>query len=264
VFTRTEVDFGRKLGATLSLAIENARLYEEQQRIALTLQENLMHEPPSVPGLEIGMIARSAFAPALVGGDFSDGFVLDDGQVAVLIGDVAGKGLEAAGLTETVRSTVRAFAMIDASPAFVLSMTNELLLRHDPDGPIVTAFYCLLDPRTGHLAYASAGHPAPIHLGPHLCRPLAVRFGVPLGSFAQGYEGSHTTLTLDDYLVLYTDGIIEARREREQFGERRLVAAIAGLRGSSAQELAESLVDDVGRYADRLTDDIEVIALRLA
>ena len=122
-----------------------------------------------------------------MGGDFGDVFVLDDGQVVVLIGDVAGKGMEAAGLTETVRSTV-AFATIDASPAFVLGKTNELLLRHDPDGPHVTAFYCLLDPRTGHLAYASAGHPSPIHLGPHLCRPLAVRFGPPLGSFERSYE----------------------------------------------------------------------------
>ena len=264
VFTQAELDFGRKLGATLSLAIENARLYGEQQRIAVTLQEHLVHKLPSVPGLEIGTIAQSAYAPALVGGDFSDVFVLDDGQVAILIGDVAGKGVEAAGLTETVRSTVRALAIVDASPAFVLGKTNELLLRHDGDGPHATAFYCLLEPRTGHLAYASAGHPAPIHLRPHLCGPLAVRFGLPLGSFAGSYGVAHTVLTLDDYLVLCTDGITEARRAGEMYGERRLVVAVAQLRGRSAQEMAEGLVGDVGSYADKLADDIEVVALRLA
>ena len=145
-----------------------------------------------------------------------------------------------------------------------MGKTNELLLRHDPDGPHVTAFYCLLDPRTGHLAYASAGHPAPIHLGPHLCRPLAVRFGPPLGSFERSYESAYATLTLDDYLVLYTDGVTEARRAGEMYGEPRLVDAVTNLRGRSAQELAEDLVGDVGSYADKLADDIEVVALRLA
>ena len=109
-----------------------------------------------------------------MGGDFSDVFVVDDTHVVVLIGDVAGKGVRAAGLTETVRSTVRAFAAIDSSPAFILAKTNELLLRFDPDEPHVTAFCAVLDPHTGHLSYASAGHPAPVHLGAFSCRPLDV------------------------------------------------------------------------------------------
>ena len=262
-FTRPEIDFVSRLAASLSSALENAARYQKQRGIALVLQENLLHRPPAAAGLELGTVSRAAQAPDLVGGDFSDTFVLDDGQVAILIGDVAGKGVEAAGLTETVRSTVRAFASVDPSPAFVMAKTNEQLLRRDPDGSHVTAFYCLLDSRTGHLAYASAGHPAPIHLGPHLCRPLAVTFGPPLGSFEHSYEGSHVTLTLDDYLVLYTDGVTEARRAGEMYGERRLVEAAARLRGGSAQEMAEGLVGDVGGYADRLVDDIEVVALRL-
>ncbi len=138
-FDDAEVDFARKLGATVSLALENARLYEEQQHIAATLQEHFMHERPLVAGLELGLVSRSAHAPGLVGGDFSDVFVLDDGRVAILIGDIAGKGVEAAGLTETVRSTARAFASVDASPTFVLGETNALMLRHDPDGPHMPA-----------------------------------------------------------------------------------------------------------------------------
>ena len=167
-------------------------------------------------------------APGLVGGDFSDAFVLDDGQVAILIGDVAGKGVEAAGLTETVRGTVRAFARVDRRRRSCWARRTQLL-RHDPDGPHVTAFYCLLEPRTGHLAYASAGHPAPIHLGPNVCRPLAVPFGPPLGSFEHSYECAHAMLTLDDSLVLYTDGVTEARRAGEMYGERRLIEAAANL-----------------------------------
>ena len=234
------------------------------QRIASALQENLIHALPVVPGLDLGRVARAAIAPELVGGDFSDVVLLDDGHVAILIGDVAGKGVEAAGLTETVHSMVRAFATVDASPAFVLRKTNELLLRHEPDPHHVTAFYCLLDPCTGHLAYASAGHPAPIHVGPDLCRPLTVRFGTPLGAFKGDYDSAHATITLDDYLVLYTDGVTEARRAGEMFGEERLLKVLARLRGRSAQELAEGLVAAVTAYADRLADDVEVVVLRLA
>ena len=212
-FSDAEIDFGRKLGATVSMALENARLYEEQQRIAQTLQENFLHEPPTVAGLELGVVAKTANEPELVGGDFSDVFVIDDTHIVVLIGDVAGKGVRAAGLTETVRSTVRALAAIDCSPAFVLTKANELLLRFDPDEPHVTAFLAVLDPHTGHLSCASAGHPAPVHLSAFSCRTLDVIFGPPLGTFEWPYANAHAMLTLEDYLVLFTDGVTEARRE---------------------------------------------------
>ena len=163
-FSETELDFARQLGATVSLAVDNAHLYLEQQRIAITLQENFIHRLPTVAGLELGTVAQAASAPELVGGDFSDVFVIDDGHVVVLIGDVAGKGVRAAGHTETVRSTVRALAAVDSSPAFILGKTNELLLRFDPDEPLVTAFLAVLDPHSGHLTYASAGHLPPVHL----------------------------------------------------------------------------------------------------
>ena len=199
-----------------------------------------------------------------MGGDFSDVFVADERNVVVLIGDVAGKGVRAAGLTETVRSKIRAFASIDPSPAFVLAKTNELMLRYDPDDPHVTVFCAVLDPHTGHLSYASAGHPAPVHLGAFSCRSLDVAFGPPLGSFERPYANAHAMLTLEDYLVLYTDGVTEARREGKMYGETRLVETIAGLRGLSAQDLAEGLLQDVGSYAAKLVDDIQIVALRLA
>ncbi len=135
------------------------------------------------------MVTKTAFEPDLVGGDFSDVFVVDDTHVVVLIGDVAGKGVRAAGLTETVRSTVRALATIDTSPAFILARSNELLLRFDPAEPHVTAFLAVLDPHTGHLSYASAGHPAPVHLGAFTCRTLEVAFGPPLGTFEASLRG---------------------------------------------------------------------------
>ena len=263
-FSEAEVDFARQLGVTVSLAVDNARLYLDQRRIAQTLQENLIHQLPTVPGVELGVVANTANQPELVGGDFSDAFVLDDRQVVVLIGDVAGKGVRAAGQTETVRSTMRALAAIDSSPASVLAKTNELFLRFDPDRPHVTALVAALDLQSGHLSYASAGHPAPVYLGEFSCRELDVTFGPPLGSFERPYSNAHTILSLEDYLVLYTDGVTEARRDGELFGEQRLLKVVTGLRGQSAREVAEGVRDAAMAFAGTLRDDLQVVVLRLA
>jgi PAS domain S-box-containing protein len=264
-FTDAEVDFARKLGVTVSLALDIARLYLDQRRIAQTLQENFVHELPVVAGLEVGVVAKTAYEPELVGGDFSDVFVVDDRQIVLLIGDVAGKGVRAAGMTETVRSTVRALAAIDSAPDFILGKANELLLHFDPDESHVTAFLAVLDPHTGHLSYASAGHPAPVHLSAFTCGTLDVAFGPPLGTFERTYENAHAMLTLEDYLVLYTDGVTEARRDGELLGERRLLEIVEGLRGRSAQEVAEGVRDAAADFAkDRLHDDLQVVVLRLA
>ncbi len=263
-FSDDEIGLYHAIVEQLSVGLDNAHLYTEQRRIAQTLQESFIHELPRVPGLELGLVAKTAYEPDLVGGDFSDVFVVDDTHVVALIGDVAGKGVRAAGLTETVRSTVRALAATDPSPAFILGKTNELLLRFDPDEPHVTAFCAVLDPHTGHLSYASAGHPAPVHLGAFSCRPLDVTFGPPLGSFERPYPGAHAMLTLEDYLVLYTDGVTEARRGGELLGEQRLLEVVAGQRGRSAQEVAEGVRGAALDFAGQLRDDLQVVVLRLA
>ena len=263
-FDNATIDFAAKLAAALSLALGNARLYAEQQHIATTLQENFLHALPVVPGIELGVVSEPAYAPELVGGDFSDVFLLEGGRVAIVVGDVAGKGVRAAGLTETVRSTVRAFATIDPSPAFVLRKTNEAMLRYDPDEPHVTALFCVLDPQTGHLNLGSAGHPPPVHVGPTVTRLLHVPFGPPLGAVPSEYSTSHVVLTLDDYLVLYTDGVVEARDGGRLFGEQRLVEVAGRLHGRAAQEVADGIREAAVDFASQLRDDLQVVALRLA
>ena len=261
-FAEREILLLEAIAAQAGTAVENARVFEAQRHIAQTLQENFVHELPTVPGLELGLVTMTAYEPELVGGDFSDLFVLDEAHVVVLIGDVAGKGVRAAGLTETVRSKMRAFASLDPSPAFILAKTNELLLRFDPDDPHVTAFCAVLDPRNGRLIYASAGHPAPVHAGVVGCRPLQVTFGPPLGSFERPYANAHAEFTLEDYLVLYTDGVIEARRGNELLGEQRLIDVVSGQRGRSAQEVADAVRDAVQDFAGRLRDDLHVVVVR--
>jgi serine phosphatase RsbU (regulator of sigma subunit) len=251
-----------RLGSELA-ASENARLLEEQRRIAVALQENLMSPLPQIAGLELGLVVESAYQPALVGGDFSDVFALERSLVCVLIGDVAGKGIRAAGLTERVRSTVRAFAMVDSSPAFILRRTNQLLLRYETQGEFVTAFLLMLDTQTGEARFASAGHPPPALANGRSCQLLETSFGVPLGSFDRDYLDGHLLLSPEDCLVFYTDGVTEARRGVDLFGDERLLEAVAGLQSLAAQQIAEGVRDAAAAYAGQLSDDIEVLALRL-
>ena len=103
-----------------------------------------------------------------------------------------------------------------------------------------------------------------MHLGAFSCRALDVAFGPPLGSFDHSYPNAHAMLTLEDYLVLYTDGVTEARRGDELFGEQRLLEAVSGLRGRSAQAVAEGVRDAALAFAGRLRDDLQVVVLRLA
>ncbi len=262
-FSKSEIAFAESVAGATSQALQAARLFEQQRRIAVTLQENLIHPLPEVEGLELSVVGSTAYEPELVGGDFSDVFLLDSRRVAILIGDVAGKGIRAAGLTETVRSTVRAFAAVDSSPAFVLRMTNQLLLRRDVGDDLVTAFLVTLDTRSGRTIFASAAHPPPVHLGPASCRLLELPFGVPLGSFDEEYLESRLQLTPDDALVLYTDGVTEARRGRELFGYDRLVEAVSAMRRRTVEELAEGVRDAAVGFSGRLKDDLHVAAFRL-
>ena len=131
--------------------------------MATLLQEHLIHPLPQIAGVELGRVAKPAFAPDLVGGDFSDVMCIGEHHLALLIGDVAGKGIAAAGLTETVRSAVFARLVTDLSPASALEKANELLLATLPDeADFVTACLVVIDLRTGRAAVSSAGHPPPI------------------------------------------------------------------------------------------------------
>ncbi len=262
-YGQLEADFAEKVGAIVSQALENARLYEEQRHVARTLQEHLVHTLPVIEGIEFGRVSRSASSPALVGGDFSDVFAIDESRVVILIGDVAGKGIQAAGLTETVHTAVTSFALMEPSPGFILSKTNDLLLRRPGDADyFVTAFLAVVDMRTGEVTYASAGHPLPARFG-RSPRLIEAAQGVPLGTFPMRYATLRMALREGEGLVLYTDGVTEARRDGELYGEKRLLAALAACDGCHPRMLAEKLSEDATAFGGRLTDDMQILAFRL-
>ncbi len=239
---------------------EMKRLFAAQKSIATTLQEHYIHALPEIAGLELGLVAETAHHRDLIGGDFHDVFSLPDGKVLVLIGDVAGKGIEAAGLAETVRIAARASALVSASPEAILSNIHRLVA--DDSDEFVTVLVMTLDPATGEGVLASAGHVPPVHLSDAGCAPLEPEYGKPLGSLASGYPPRHFSLSRGDTLVLYTDGAVEARRGGELFGEERLVEALCSGERRDPQALAERVRDAIVGFAGELSDDLQILVLR--
>jgi GAF domain-containing protein len=262
-YAPAEIDLAKQVAAGVGACLANLRLLEGQRTIATTLQHSLLRPLPRVSGLELGRASRAAGHPALLGGDFSDVLVLDESHVGLLIGDVNGRGIEAAAFTGTVRSALAAFFLIDPSPAFVLSKTNELLLRREGGERYVTALLCTLDLDSGELSCASAGHPAPLLVGQSRCHFVEVPFGLPLGLHRGTYGGSQATLDSGEGLVLFTDGVSEARRGTQLLGEEGVLATVKALRGCHPQLIAEALLAAAVAFAASPQDDLEVLAVRL-
>jgi PAS domain S-box-containing protein len=259
-FTSDEVELLTSLAAELAVGLEKARLDEAQRRVATTLQENFVHPLPLIAGLELAALSLPASAPELVGGDFHDVFVLPDGRVLALIGDVMGKGIKAAGLTETVHSAVRALALVAPSPAKILRQVNRLLLLEEYE-QLVTALVVVFAPSSGRGLLASAGHPPPIVVSRGHSRRIEPRYGPPLGAFESTYSAREFKLAGGEALLLYSDGLTEARRNGELFGEGRLLDATRDAPDHRPQALVEHLRTTVLAYAGALKDDLEILAL---
>jgi PAS domain S-box-containing protein len=261
-FTPLEVEFATSVGVRASAALGNAHLFEEQRYIARTLQESYLHPLPRIASVEMGLAVEIAHHADLIGGDVCDAFELHDGRVGALMGDVSGKGVAAAGLAAIVRSSIHALATVDASPAAVLGRTNELLLGRGIHERLVTALFMVLDQHSGEISWASAGHPPPIRLGAEDCSVFEVVSGTPLGAFPYRYSPCNAMLEPGDTIIAYTDGVTEARKDGDLFGEERLMSSAWALRHSPVQVIAEGVRDAARGFAGDLTDDAQVLAFR--
>lgn len=263
-FTSAELDFVDKLAPSLSIALENAELHANARRIAEVLQTSLLRPVRGVPGLEIGQAYQPAHLAERVGGDFYDLFALEDQRVAVLVGDVCGSGVQAASLTETVRATLRALASLDSSPSSILTGANEVLLAHASSTQIVTVLLAILDIGRGKIIISSAGHPPLVACG-ETTRFLEPPHGMPLGAMINVYRQAEFDLRPGETVVLYTDGLTEARRGQEFFGESRLLEVLSGQNHGDVQQMVEMLVSKVTEHANgRLADDLAIIAVHIA
>ena len=255
------VELGRRAG----VAVENSRLYTERSRIAHTLQARLLPSSlPSPPGLRLAARYRAAGQYNEVGGDFYDAFQRTPEEWVVVIGDVSGKGPEAAALTALARYTIRSAALNDASPANVLRRLNENLM-HEEESQFITVAIAYLAPAgdTTRVRLALGGHPLPYVVRAdgrieQIGEPgtlLGIRDEVRL------HEVS-TQLGVGDSLLLYTDGVIEAGPRRAPLGEDGLARLLESLAGVQPEQLVAA-VDEAARDAapGRARDDAAVLAV---
>jgi len=269
-WTQEEVDFLSAVTDILALALENARLYAREHRVADMLQSAFLTDiPDRLPGLTLGANYSSGrLDESRVGGDYYDAFRLPDGRVALVIADVSGKGLNAAVQTATVKFSLRAFATEAAAPGLVLTRLNKLLCS-DSSGlgdHFVTLFYAVFDPATGRLVWTSAGHETMIVKRAGGGSALLEANGQILGIGDHTYEQSVDALELGDSLVLYTDGLTEARgagsREMLELGRvRELIEAIPSEAGAGA--LAARLQEAAMQWTGgRPHDDMALLVAR--
>lgn len=246
------------------LAQENERLYHQQLNIAESLQLALLNIPSEIGRVRLGYLYRSATETAQIGGDFYDVFEVKNGNIAVLIGDVAGHGIEAARTATLVRDVVHAFTHQSIRTHEVMRRTNKLLVEKELPG-FVSLFLGILDVETGTLHYSSAGHPTTM-LRRSSGEILFLGSGSsPLGVYEdKSWKPGEVEMTEGDLLLLYTDGVIEARREGELFGEKRL-EKILRRRRVSVKRLPQLILDQVLTFSGGvLKDDLAVLALSLA
>lgn len=265
IFTGAEVDFANKLAASVSLALENARLYEAQQLVADTLQESLLVMPESIRGIDFGYLYHSASETAWVGGDFYDLFELNECDVGILIGDVSGKGIEATALTSVVKNAIKAHAFEAVTPAMIMSKTNNLIAKVSSPADFITMFFGVLNLKTGTLTYCSAGHPPPLlKRAKGKVKPLT-KVSPMVGAFQNmNYRSGKERIEPGDMLLLYTDGVIEARCDGDFYGQERLIEFVANLDLISPRELPQAVFDDViNCTGNRLSDDIAILAVSL-
>jgi serine phosphatase RsbU (regulator of sigma subunit) len=258
------IESARTLGAQAALAIENARLYQQQKDFADAMQRSLLPQVrPQVEGLEVGAI-YAVSARIELGGDLYDYVELEDGRLAVVLGDVTGHGVDAAADMAMAKFVFRSLAREHPMPGDFLAAANEVVVGEIAPGKFITMLYLLIDPRTGEVICCSAGHPPPRLVAPDgSVEPLAAS-GLALGvETGQSYREVRGQLEPRGSVVLYTDGVVEARRGSELYGFERLDELLQRRCALPPQDLAASMIESARRFTGgELLDDCAVVVVR--
>ncbi|MFE2583861.1 SpoIIE family protein phosphatase [Streptomyces sp. NPDC059378] len=269
-FESDDLSPAEELAARAAVCIDNARRYTREHTTAVTLQRSLLPGAlPELSALEVGH--RYLPAQAGVGGDWYDVIPLPGARVALVVGDVVGHGLHAAATMGRLRTAVHNFAALDLPPDELLGHLDDLITRIDQDAAAegnteavtgATCLYAVYDPVSGRCVLARAGHPGPALVSPDgrvtfpdvpVAPPLGAGAGLPV-------ETAELLLAADSRLVLYTDGLVEARGRDIDVGLGMLQEALAGAEGDTPDETCRVVVDAMLRT--RSSDDVALLVAR--
>ena len=267
-FEMADLGVVEELGEQLALAIRVDRMFRRHTEIADALQSSLLpRDLPQIPGVEIAAAYVAATEGLEVGGDFYDVYRTPGGW-GVAIGDVCGKGEEAAAVTAAARHAIRVLAHWTADPAEVLAKANEVMLAEEFGDRFVTAKNAHLRWQDGrlHVVLGSAGHPGPVLVRPDGRTTIMGPGGLPLGLFPTAEAGrEEVDLEPGDVLFFFTDGVTEARSPELTYFEDRLTDELAGLAGQPPRDIVAGLQTLVVEFCrNELRDDMTMLVLRVA
>jgi GAF domain-containing protein/anti-sigma regulatory factor (Ser/Thr protein kinase) len=261
-YDEDDLRFTEDLARRAAVAVDNARLYTREHHAVVTLQQSLLpRQLPDIPGIQFAGRYMPATSELDVGGDWYDAIPLGGGNVGLVIGDVAGHGLEAAAMMGQFRNALRAYALDGRGPAAVVERLNRLTRTFDQHD-MATLIYGEFDAISSSIRFVRAGHPPPLVRRPDgSVTQVNGRGSLPVGvSRNARYEASAIELSPDITLLLYTDGLVERRGESLEAGIARLERVL-----SEAPEPLEALCDHVIETAapdPERPDDIAVLAVR--
>jgi len=273
-FTEYHEAFLMTLASRIASALVNAELYERvadnerrmarEMKIAREIQRQLMpDEFPPIPALETAVLFKPV---AQLGGDLYDWIQFDDGRLAIVLGDVAGKGAPAALYGALASGVIRTRAGRKYPPGEMLELVNKTLFQRPVEGQYIAVTYSIYEPKTKIISLANSGLPYPLLVRAGQPTYLDIG-GIPLGLFANSkYEETELLLQTDDILVFHSDGVVEMRNDGgEEFGLRRLAETVRSNHEKSAKDIVKSisavLADFIGRV--RPQDDRTMIVIKM-
>ncbi len=262
-FAESDMPVITELSRRLATGLANVETFAREHTVAETLQHALLPDvPPEVPGLDLAVSYLPATGGVQVGGDWYDAFPVRHGRVGLAIGDVAGHSIGSASIMGQIRSILRTCAIEHLSPQHVLRRTNAAMSQLLPDA-VATAIYAVLDVSTGDLTYASAGHPpALLTTADGHTEYLDDTPGVMLGASPEStYPVGHRQIPPRARLLLYTDGLIEARQRDISVGLGALAHAMRHSPAQTAEETCQS-VQTALLGSDPRADDVCILAVR--
>jgi serine phosphatase RsbU (regulator of sigma subunit) len=265
-FGEADLALAMDLARRAAQAVDNARLYQERAHVARTLQRSLLpRRIPEIPGIEMAAVYNAAGEGNEVGGDFYDLFEAESGVWFFVVGDVQGKGPEAAAVTGLARYTIRTAAMDERVPSEILTILNEALMRADTDR-FCTVACCRMDLKHDppQLSVSCGGHPPPMVARAAGEVETVDSKGDLLGIFPDVILTDHQLeLMPGDTLVMFTDGVTERHGEQGAFGEDRLVAVVSSCSGFDAQSIAERIERSVLTFRpESPRDDVAILVAR--
>lgn len=268
-FDEMEAEYARKVGAMLHRALDDERERVADTHIAQTLQSGLRNELPDVPGLTTESLYLSATASAVVGGDFFDLYTLPDDRVVVIIGDVSGKGVEAAAMASLVKTALAAYAWDGLGPSEICSAVNNMVTNFSRAETFASLLVMFVDFNARQVTYCSAGHPPAMLVrhprADHAELELLSTQSPVIGAMEDmAYDDGSFVYDVGDVMFLYTDGTTEARSpDGSFFGEDLLRETVLRASRIDIHSMPEAILGEVANFAQgNLHDDIAMVAVR--